>query len=153
MVRDKVVAHAIRQAYLDVLFHGRHPAYVLFFEIDPAKVDVNAHPGKHEVRFRESRGVHDFLFRAIHKSLAEDRPDNVASHNISNYTSQSKMGTSIGGSYLQKQGDLSLAVAEQMQSYQSLLSGDNNTDIGSEKAEIPPLGFSKSTITWHLYSF
>ena len=62
IIRDKLVTHAIRQAYRDVLFHGRHPAFVLFFELDPAGVDVNVHPTKHEVRFRDSRGVHDFLF-------------------------------------------------------------------------------------------
>ncbi|KPJ95921.1 MAG: DNA mismatch repair protein [Gammaproteobacteria bacterium SG8_11] len=74
MVRDKVVTHSIRQAYQDVLYHGRHPAYVLYLEMDPAMVDVNVHPTKHEVRFRESRLVHDFIFRAIHQSLAEVRP-------------------------------------------------------------------------------
>ncbi|MFT5937728.1 MAG: DNA mismatch repair protein MutL, partial [Pseudohongiellaceae bacterium] len=74
IIRDKLVTHAIKQAYRDVLFHGRHPAYVLYFECDPATVDVNVHPTKHEVRFRESRLIHDFLFSSLHKALAQVKP-------------------------------------------------------------------------------
>jgi DNA mismatch repair protein MutL len=74
MVRDKLAGHAIRQAYQDVLYHGRHPAFVLYLSLDPALVDVNAHPAKYEVRFRETRLVHDFLFRTLHEALAQVRP-------------------------------------------------------------------------------
>lgn len=75
MVRDKLVAHAVRQAYRDVLFNGRHPTFVLFLEIDPTAVDVNVHPTKHEVRFREGRTVHDFLYGTLHRALGEVRPE------------------------------------------------------------------------------
>ncbi len=74
-VRDKLVAHAVRQAYRDVLFNGRHPTFVLFLEIDPSVVDVNVHPTKHEVRFRDGRMVHDFLYGTLHRALGEVRPE------------------------------------------------------------------------------
>jgi len=74
VIKDRLIAHAIKQAYRDVLYHGRHPAFVLYLELDAALVDVNVHPTKHEVRFRDGRSVHDFIFRALHRALADVRP-------------------------------------------------------------------------------
>jgi DNA mismatch repair protein MutL len=81
-LRDKLIASAVRLAYRDVLYHGRHPAYVLFLEMDPARVDVNAHPQKLEVRFREPGLVHDFIFRTVERALAESRPTQSAAIEI-----------------------------------------------------------------------
>jgi len=74
VIRDKLVAHAVKQAYRDVLYHGRHSAFVLYLELDPALVDVNVHPTKHEVRFRDGRAVHNFIFSSLHRALADVRP-------------------------------------------------------------------------------
>jgi DNA mismatch repair protein MutL len=73
-VRDRLLMSAVRLGYRDVLYHGRHPAYLLQLSLDPRLVDVNAHPAKLEVRFRDSRQVHDFVFRAVERTLAVSRP-------------------------------------------------------------------------------
>jgi DNA mismatch repair protein MutL len=73
-VRDKLLAGAVRLAYRDVLFHGRFPAYLLYLTLDPTLVDVNAHPQKLEVRFRDSRRIHDFVFRTLERVLADTKP-------------------------------------------------------------------------------
>ena len=75
IIKDRVVTHAVKQGYADVLYHGRNPVYCLFLSINPRLVDVNVHPTKCEVRFRESRDVHDFIFRTIHHVLADVRPE------------------------------------------------------------------------------
>lgn len=72
MIRDKVITHAVRQAYKDSLYPGRFPVYVLHLEMDPEQVDVNVHPTKHEVRFRQARMIHDFLFYSIHEALQKE---------------------------------------------------------------------------------
>ncbi|MDG2278123.1 MAG: DNA mismatch repair endonuclease MutL [Pseudomonadales bacterium] len=73
-ITDKLVGHAIRQAYRDVMFHGRHSVFVLFLELPEAYVDVNVHPTKHEVRFRDARRVHDFIFASLNRALRDVRP-------------------------------------------------------------------------------
>jgi DNA mismatch repair protein MutL len=77
-VRDRLLMNAVRLAYRDVLYHGRHAAYVLYLTLDPKLVDVNAHPAKLEVRFRDSRQIHDFAFRAVERALADTKPDLAA---------------------------------------------------------------------------
>ncbi len=96
-IRDKLVAHAVRQAYRDVLYHGRHPTFVLYLELNPADVDVNVHPTKHEVRFRDGRLVHDFLFRTLHRGLAQVNPaDQLAAGDMQPASAPAEHGIQAG---------------------------------------------------------
>jgi len=74
-VRDRLLMNAVRLGFRDVLYHGRHATYVLYLTLDPKLVDVNAHPSKLEVRFRDSRQIHDFVFRAVERVLSSTRPN------------------------------------------------------------------------------
>ena len=137
LIRDKLVAHAIKQAYQDVLYHGRHPVFVLYLTLDPILVDVNAHPAKLEVRFREGRLVHDFLFSALHRSLADLRPEHTAA--AVSWVNQSVVGNTTGvedlatrpinkifdvkptyQAGLTQQTSLPLSIAESISAYASL---------------------------------
>lgn len=154
MVRDKLINHAVRQAYHDVLFHGRHPAYVLSLTMDARELDVNVHPQKHEVRFRNSRMVHDFLFRSLHQALGEvqpgqqiDSPGFALADGVGavqpGQSAQSDQSPLVFNQ--QYRGDRSANLYEQMQSYAALLQPETQSNGVSDKdaqQEIPPLGFA-----------
>lgn len=147
LVKDRLVAHAIRQAYRDVLFHGRHPAFVLKLEIDPGRVDVNVHPQKTEVRFRDGRLVHDFLFSTIHTSLAETRPGGDSASSPAVLPSISGGGQHGHDTHAppNHQGGLGLGVADSVARYAELGRSQGVTNASSDN-DIPPLGFAVAQI-------
>ena len=105
-IRDKTFGHAIKLAYQDVLYHGRQPAYVLFLETDPGEVDVNAHPAKHEVRFHNSRCLHDFIRQTVKQAVSEVRPAAIDSKNLqklSAFTSPAQPANASVQTYLNTQ--------------------------------------------------
>ncbi len=166
LIRDKLVSHAVKQSFQDVLFHGRYPVFVLYLTLDPGLVDVNAHPAKLEVRFREGRLVHDFIFSALHRSLAEIRPEHrVVQFNVSSIDTASAIASQQSASELTleqnhpdigvttpynrsllQQTSIPLTVAETIKTYASLYADDQTIQTQqqhmSELGCAPPLGYA-----------
>lgn len=145
-IRDKTIAHAIKLAYQDVLYHGRHPAYVLFLEVAPDTVDVNAHPAKHEVRFHNTRSIHDFVRQTIKQALSELRPASIDTKNLnklipenqSSPTLQTYINTNTPSANSQFKSLYSSAVAEPRAIYDS----QSYQQPQTQEQEIPLLGYA-----------
>ena len=151
VIRDRLVAHAIRQAFRDVMFHGRHPAFVLFLTVPFVGVDVNVHPQKHEVRFRDSRSVHDFIYSTLNRCLAGAGVGAGAMRPGSEVYEPVNSGQT--GDWAARQPGMAINVAEQIQSYAQLVSspmggsgGGGMPPAAEQSDEIPPMGYAMAQL-------
>jgi DNA mismatch repair protein MutL len=145
-IADKTLSHAVRHAYRDVLFHGRYPAYVLGITMDPAGVDANAHPAKHEVRFRDGRRIHGIVSQTVEVALSDTRPGGHATMpaSINQDAPQTQSFMSLSGGHAPASG----AVRESLAAYRALAGSGAATAMGidPDQAEIPPLGFALAQV-------
>ncbi|MXZ45235.1 MAG: DNA mismatch repair endonuclease MutL [Gammaproteobacteria bacterium] len=144
-VNDRLMAHAVRQGYHDVMFHGRHPVFVLNLTLDPESVDVNVHPTKREVRFREARRVHDFLMSGMHhrlKSVGTDAPTHLEFD-----PSQTGVKSPFGKDLETHQPTALKFDHGTTHSHLKPVSQERSTELGAdpsptESGEIPPMGYA-----------
>jgi len=148
-IRDKLVGHAVRQAYRDVMFHGRQPVFVLYFELPQDTVDVNVHPTKHEVRFRESRAVHDFIFGSLNRALREVRPQTPAPNHdpvaqLSPQTTNAWPSVQESAAFEMSPGSTPAApFASRPMTQSAPLESSETPSVGiSPQSQTPPLGYA-----------
>ena len=137
-VSDKTLAHAARHAYRDVLFHGRYPAYVLNLTMDPRGVDANAHPAKHEIRFRDGRRVHGVVSQSVEFALGDTRP---GGHDVNPIPMTRDRVFSQEPMPLPTRPGPS-AVRETLGAYRAMATAPSLADVPDEATEVPPLGFA-----------
>jgi DNA mismatch repair protein MutL len=139
-ISDRTLAHAVKHAYRDVLFHGRFPAYVLNLAMDPAGVDANAHPAKHEVRFRDGRRVHGIVSQTLEAALSDTRPGGHAPAPASVVRYRGSAQHSMPLTSVARSGPAN--VREALAGYGALSGASAALQIETEPGDVPPLGFA-----------